>query len=233
MSTVYARRVLGHLTQEGIVIYEPKFKLVTEAVTEHFPEHVKKKVKNASLVRHQVKLEEPESTPTAGQRVRQYIDGVLIGVGHPEEIRAELERRKRCEKDLGDSRLGNDITVKTDLKTIRAINVENNPQVKRKLMLTDDEVGVTRGNAVVPEDVSLRPTGEGGDLRRRENAEELRRIQQEHDDRVFEERLSKELLEKQKVLDNEMAAKKMAQEQLDIELLARKDKLDRQERDIE
>ena len=49
-------------------------------------------LKSSSFVRDKIKLEKPKNTQTAVQRVRQYIDGVLIGVGRPEEICTELER---------------------------------------------------------------------------------------------------------------------------------------------
>ena len=49
MSTVYAGKILGHLTQEGIVVYEPKFKLIMDSVTEHFPDHVKRKLKSSTF----------------------------------------------------------------------------------------------------------------------------------------------------------------------------------------
>ena len=135
------------------------------------------------------------------------------------------------------------------MKAIRAINVDKNPQVKRKLVMGGEDA---EERPVRDEEEEGQDTGKGereknGDTtinlfeqtvsrsaeRRKANAEELKKIQREHDDRIFRERLEKEILEKQKVVDEELAAKKRAQEQLDLELMARKDKLDRQEREIE
>ena len=250
MSTVYARKILGHLTQEGIVVFEPKFKLIPESVTEHFPDHVKRRLKSSTFSGHRVKLEEPKCTPTVGQRVRNYVDGVLIGVGRPEEIRAELERRKRHEADLRDSGIGPDVVVKSNMKAIRAINVDKNPQVKRKLVMgsgVNPEERPAVGEGVEGQDTEKGEQEKDGDStvsiveqtvsrgaeKRKANAEELKKIQREYDDRSFRERLEKEILDKQKVVDEELAAKKRAQELLDLELIARKDKLDRQEREIE